>query len=290
MHTDYMTQLYQFKLIKVPLITREFIDNAIKLNDGVYEWSFDLGLSKHKYLKEKGYIYIDDYKYDVSELKDTIKPGYIYALLNNGRIIRLAYFKDRYFYKLYPISPFDAPTLEISGIKMHRVEGIKPWDDARLKVNTLNISRGENVLDVCTGLGYTAIHSMLKGARVTSIELDINVLDIARFNPWSHMLEKIEIILGDAFEVIRELPSGSYDAVIHDPPRFSRAGQLYSLEFYEEIYRVLKRNGRLFHYTGRVGYKHRHIDIMRSVSQRLKMVGFRVRPIPKLMGVLAFKY
>jgi predicted methyltransferase len=54
------------------------------------------------------------------------------------------------------------------------------------------------------------------------------------------------MVLGDAVEVLKELESEEYDAVFHDPPRYSLAGELYSREFYSELYRVLKRGGKLF--------------------------------------------
>ena len=40
------------------------------------------------------------------------------------------------------------------------------------------------------------------------------------------------------------------DAVLHDPPRFGIAGELYSQSFYDQLARVLRPRGRLFHYTG----------------------------------------
>jgi predicted methyltransferase len=39
------------------------------------------------------------------------------------------------------------------------------------------------------------------------------------------------MVLGDAVEVLKELESEEYDAVFHDPPRYSLAGELYSREF-----------------------------------------------------------
>jgi len=196
------------------------------------------------------------------------------------------------FYKLVSLGS-GAPTLEIDGIHMHRVEGVTPWDDAKVKVKALGVRRGSRVLDVCTGLGYTALHSLRSGAReVYSIEVDENVLSIASFNPWSRGLEskRVWIILGDAFSVIREFEDKYFDYVIHDPPRLSKStGELYSLEFYRELYRVLKPGGRLYHYTGEPG-RVRGFNIPSRVSSKLKEVGFIVEGYSKLIaGVTATK-
>lgn len=51
---------------------------------------------------------------------------------------------------------------------------------------------------------------------------------------------------------------------MHNPPRFSIAGELYGLDFYRALYRVLRRDGKLFHYTGEPW---RHSNIVDSIEQ-----------------------
>ncbi len=196
------------------------------------------------------------------------------------------------FYKLVNLG-LGAPTVKIDGMHMHRVEGISPWDDAGVKVKALGVKSGSRVLDVCTGLGYTAIHSIRAGAReVYTIEVDENVLTIASLNPWSRGLasERIWIILGDAFEVVREFSDNYFHYVIHDPPRLTKStGELYSLEFYRELYRVLKPGGRLYHYTGEPG-RVRGFNLPSRVASKLREVGFLVRGYDRLIaGVTAIK-
>ncbi|HHI00479.1 MAG TPA: SAM-dependent methyltransferase, partial [Thermococcus litoralis] len=83
---------------------------------------------------------------------------------------------------------------------------------------------------------------------------------------------------------------GSFDAIIHDPPRFSLAGQLYSEEFYAELFRILKPKGRLFHYVGNPGKKYRRKDLQRGVMERLRNVGFRkIKRVEEALGVVALK-
>ncbi|WP_457750600.1 class I SAM-dependent methyltransferase [Thermococcus sp.] len=195
-----------------------------------------------------------------------------------------------HFYKLVPTIP---PTIEINGIRMHRTKEVNPLQDTRSKVNAVKPKEGETVLDTCMGLGYTAIEAAKRGAYVITIEKDSNVLELARINPWSRELftgGKIQVIQGDAFEVVRKFKDESFDVIIHDPPRFSLAGQLYSEEFYRELFRVLKPGGRLFHYVGNPGKKYRRKDLQRGVMERLRKAGFvGVKRVEEALGVVARK-
>ena len=70
------------------------------------------------------------------------------------------------------------------------------------------------------------------------------------------------------------LPSGSVDAILHDPPRFGIAGELYSQVFYDQLARVLKRKGKLFHYTGTPNKLSSGRDVPNEVAKRLRHAGF----------------
>lgn len=201
---------------------------------------------------------------------------------------RIAFYCYDRYYKLRNVGKGLAPTLEISGIRMHNIKGIDPWNDARRKIERLSLRRGEVVLDICTGLGYTASHAVLRGATVVTIEKDSAVLRVAEFNPWSRLLAhpSMIVIIGDAFDVLEELPERSFDAAVHDPPRFALAGELYSLEFYKRLRRVLKKGSKVFHYTGWPG-KHRGLDIQAGVIRRLRAAGFEVIEVEKGYGIVA---
>jgi predicted methyltransferase len=70
------------------------------------------------------------------------------------------------------------------------------------------------------------------------------------------------------------LADASFDAVLHDPPRFGIAGELYSQAFYDQLARVLRRKGRLFHYTGAPNKLTSGRDVPNEVAKRLRLAGF----------------
>jgi hypothetical protein len=184
-----------------------------------------------------------------------------------------------------------APTMLVSGISMHRIKGIDPYNDTLLKVKPLQPIVGR-VLDTATGLGYTAIEAAKTAESVVTIELDPAGLEVARYNPWSRDLfenPRITQVVGDAFEEVPKMESGSFARIIHDPPAFGLGGELYSGEFYRELYRVLARNGRMFHYIGDLESKSGRV-VTKGVVRRLEEAGFkRITRRPEAFGVLVYK-
>jgi predicted methyltransferase len=99
------------------------------------------------------------------------------------------------------------------------------------------------VLDTATGLGYTAIELAKTATRVLTIELDPLVIEIAQLNPWSAALFTSAVIdqrIADAANAIVSFEARSFDAILHDPPTLSLAGDLYGAAFYQELFRVLR--------------------------------------------------
>lgn len=184
-----------------------------------------------------------------------------------------------------------APSMLIAGFVMHRIKEIDPWQHAQRMLAVLAPIRGQ-VLDTATGLGYTAILAARAAARVTTIELDPGVQDIAQANPWSRELfsnPTITRLMGDAREVVPGFADESFDRIMHDPPTLKLAGDLYSGAFYRELYRVLSRGGRLFHYIGDPESKAGG-SVTRGVIQRLREAGFsRVGRRAEAHGVVAYK-
>ena len=176
--------------------------------------------------------------------------------------------------KLVP-TEWGAPTFEIDGIKMLPTAKISPFEDAANKVALIQ-PRGKVVLDTCGGLGYFAAWCLQQQAtKILSFEKNSDVMWLRSMNPWSPKAEgALTLVNGDSTEHIEQLPDASVDAVLHDPPRFGIAGELYSQRFYQQLARVLKRNGRLFHYTGTPNKLTSGRDVPNEVSVRLRQAGF----------------
>ncbi len=196
------------------------------------------------------------------------------------------------FGRTYSLMPTEsAPTMLISGIAMHRIKDSDPHTDTLSKIKSIAPIRGK-VLDTTTGLGYTAIEAAKTADHVVTIELDPAAQMIARFNPWSQALfesPKFTQIIGDSFEEIERFDAETFDCLIHDPPMFSLAGELYSGAFYRQTWRVLKRNGRMFHYIGSPDSKS-GARVTKGVVQRLQESGFtRIVHKPQAFGVVAYK-
>ncbi|MFW9792904.1 MAG: RsmD family RNA methyltransferase [Candidatus Thorarchaeota archaeon] len=221
--------------------------------------------------------------------KITEDPESIF-FVRDGEFYKAAISVD-HFYKLFPTGRKSAPALMIDGVLMHRVKDVDPIQDAEMKAE-LCARKGIDVLDICTGLGYSTIACLRRGVRsVITIEKDHHVLELSKLNPWSselHSDERVSIIHGDAVERIEEFDAESFDSVLNDPPRFSMGSDLYGTEFYSQIFRVLKPRGILFHYVGSPGGRYRKRDLPKGVIQRLRHVGFEhVRRNNRTLGILA---
>lgn len=189
--------------------------------------------------------------------------------------------------KLVP-TEWGPPTFEIDGIKMLPTAQVSPYADAERKVGLIQPS-GKVILDTCGGLGYFAAWCVQGRARhVLSFEKNPDVLWLRELNPWSPKPGgALCLRQADAAQEIGELAAESVDAILHDPPRFGIAGELYSQAFYDHLARVLRRGGRLFHYTGTPNRLTSGRDVPNEVAQRLRQAGFATELVGD--GVLAVK-
>jgi predicted methyltransferase len=176
--------------------------------------------------------------------------------------------------KLVP-TEWGAPTFEIDGIKMLPTAKVSPYADAERKVGLI-APRGKTILDTCGGLGYFAARCLQgQAARIISFEKNPDVIWLRSLNPWSPPVGGVlTLTQGDITEHIAAISTASVDAILHDPPRFGIAGELYSQVFYDQLARVIKRRGKLFHYTGTPNKASRGRDLPDEVSQRLRLAGF----------------
>ncbi len=254
--------------------------------------SLDLERSKSEViLKDSSALLPDGQRVSWEQLQEVMENELACFTVQNGELERIQAYSQA-FSRYYSLMPTEsAPTMLISGIPMHRIKDTNPHKDTLNKIKAVAPLNGR-VLDTTMGLGYTAIEAARTADHVTTLELDPAVVDICRGNPWSQELfgnPKITRIVGDAYDLIVEFEDHAFTRVIHDPPMFSLAGDLYSASFYRELCRVLRPSGRLFHYIGDPKSRSGR-GVTRGVVRRLQESGFkRVKPYPRAFGVVAYK-
>lgn len=271
-----------------PLLTRPVAQALLAARDaGATEWRGSLDLGRSQAIVAPGPEYWEwqgaDYPYP-----DALKDRTIY-FWDGADFEPVSRFSGSLI-KLVP-TEWGVPTFEIDGIKMLPTSKESPIDDARRKVALVE-PRGKVILDTCGGLGYFAACCLEAGvARMHSFEKNPDVLWLRTLNPWSPDPDgaaaggRLQLTHGDVTETIVQVADASVDALLHDPPRFGIAGELYSQAFYGQLARVLRRGGRLFHYTGSPNKLTSGRDVPREVARRLEKAGFRAELA--LDGVLA---
>lgn len=273
-----------------PLLTRSIAEELRTARDagaGVWRGSLDLGRSVAEarleadawHWRERRYPYPSALKERTIHYWDG--DAFASASRYSGALI-----------KLVPTG-WGAPTFEIDGIKMLPTAKASPIEDARHKVALVE-PRGKVVLDTCGGLGYFAACCLEAGAaRIQSFEKNADVLWLRTLNPWSPDPDapanggRLELTHADVSQAIAGIADASVDALLHDPPRFGIAGELYSQAFYDQLARVLRRGGRLFHYTGSPNRLTSGRDVPREVARRLEKAALKTQLA--LDGVLATK-
>lgn len=256
--------------------------------------SLDLGRTTSTVGVDAGAVWFPDgQSLAATELGEVVaQPGSVFAVVEDA-LEKVSWFSEETG-KVYTLRATDGwPALEISGILMHRIKGTDPQSDAASKIGTIAPVRGRG-LETCCGLGYSALHAARTADHITVFEIDPNVLEMARINPYSAPLFEagsgIEVRNEDVAEAIERLPDDAFDFIIHDPPTLAVAGDLYGDRFYGQLLRVLRRGGRLFHYTGDPGSRHRRQDLPGRVAQRLTAMGFTdAKREPEALGVSARK-
>ncbi|TAM32949.1 MAG: SAM-dependent methyltransferase [Rhodanobacter sp.] len=273
-----------------PLFVRATAQALLAARDaGAGEWSgsLDLGITQGTALLQAEVWQWRDARYPYPP---SLKDRTIYYW-DGDEFVSAARFSGSLI-KLVP-TEWGAPTFEIDGIKMLPTSKQSPFEDARHKVALIE-PRGKRVLDTCGGLGYFAACCLQAGAaRIDSFEKNADVLWLRTLNPWSPDAEdpanegRLQLRHADVSLAISQVADASIDAALHDPPRFGIAGELYSQVFYDQLARVLRRGGKLFHYTGSPNKLTTGRDVPREVAKRLEKAGFKPQLV--LDGVLALR-
>jgi len=257
-----------------------------KQRGSVFE--YELGLNQGKFLirVEADFALVnDEFKL---EFREKVKDNFLYLLDEQGliKIEKFCEFTNKY-YKLTPTA--DWPTVSISSVPMHKLAS--PKKDTQAKIDL--IRPFGCCLDTCMGPGYTAILSSKKAKKVLTFEKDANIYDLAKINPISRQLfnsSNIEIKKEDVYEGINQFKPNTFDCIIHDPPTFTMAPELFSDQFYARLIRVLRPKGRLFHYTPLYKIK-KGFDFPGKVEKKLQKAGFKkIKYSKEACGLICYKY
>ncbi len=239
--------------------------------------SLDLGKTKSDVIiKGDRFIFPGGISLSLKHIEKVLKKDTSCFIINDDALQKVEIFSEytNNYYKLVPTR--DWPTLEISGIRMHCTKDIGPKKDTEQKISFAGPCEG-NVLDTCTGLGYTAIAASRTASCVHTFERDEAVVEIEKVNPWSDELfgnEKIIRHEEDVYTGIKQFDDSFFDSIIHDPPRYALSPEIYTQKFYNELFRAAKQKCRIYHYTGTPGSKKRGLDLQKSVLKRLGIAGF----------------
>ena len=199
---------------------------------------------------------------------------------------------SRYTHALIKLVPTEwgPPTFEIDGIKMLPTAQVSPYQDAERKVALIEpAGQGDprylwraRILRGMVPGGAGRARAVVREEAATCSGCAASIRGRRRPTPacaWSRAT-----LPGRS----QHLPGASFDAILHDPPRFGIAGELYSQAFYDQLARVLKRKGRLFHYTGTPNKLTSGRDVPAEVARRLRNAGFTTAMQGD--GVLAVKH
>ena len=249
---------------------KEFDFIKAQPKDEPFYLNLDLGKAKIAVIVKKNQAILDGRL--ALDLDEKIKDNCCYLIDNQGvRKIYSFSLETNRPYKLIPTS--DWPTISIGSVPMHKLRSPKKDSEAKISL----IKPYGCVLDTCMGLGYTAILASKKAKKVISFEKDREVLEMARLNPYSQELfssSNIEIRQEDVMVGVKSFESNYFDCIIHDPPTFKLAGELFSLQFYQLLMGRLKTGGKVFHYTPLYKIK-QGVDFPSQVKKRLVKAGFK---------------
>lgn len=213
----------------------------------------------------------------VEALVKVLKP--VGILFRNDSAIRELEGISRYTELAYGDMP-DYLTVQEGGCRFEvsPSEGQKTgwfYDQAANRDQFVRYVNGARVLDVCSYVGAWSVRSAAAGARaVTAVDASAQALDLVARNAALNQVEdQIDVIQGDAFDVLRELRGQRerYDVVVLDPPAFIKrkkdlkAGTAAYRRLNEAALGVLDKDGILV--TASCSFHMQGDQLLRTVQQ-----------------------
>ncbi len=257
-------------IMYLTLETVKEYEKAKKIGLNRFETTFDLGLSTQTIsiadflsllsncpkIRNEDIVFYDEKK----------KEGFKLHIANEKGIFSLRKDKEQ------------KPILYINAVKMNVFKdwGLDTYNEN--VINNLEIKPTDFVLEVCTGAGYKTNILIEKAEKVISVEKSEEVLELMEYNPYTKDLQKkqnLEIINDDAVNFVKKTKE-KFDKILHDPPTYKFAPELYHENFYKDLYNIAKDGCILFHYTGNPGNKFRGHDLVKATIERAISVGWKL--------------
>lgn len=153
-------------------------------------------------------------------------------------------------------------------------------------IEPLHVKDGMKILDICFGLGYNTYAALeaAKYLKIIALERDKEVLQklqqielpgkysiikhVAKEGKYKDNDYDILLLFGPAEETIKTIDE-EFDVVFLDPFSPKRNPELWTIEFFTEIYKRMKPRGKLGTYS-----------CARQIRTNLKTVGFIVEDGP----------
>lgn len=122
----------------------------------------------------------------------------------------------------------------------NQVPVMRPETRELLKTQLI-MKKPMQILEIGTAVGYSSIYMsnyLAEGGKITTVELDEERVKIAKSNIIDmDRQDVIEVIQGDAYEVLKTLPDNYYDFAFVDAAK----GQY--INYYPDVMRVVKSGG-----------------------------------------------
>ena len=154
-------------------------------------------------------------------------------------------------------------------------------------VEALEVKDGDTILDICFGLGYNTYAAILAktNLKIVALEKDEAVLQklqeidqpkfdiikkLAKDKVYKDNDYDLKLIMGNAEQTIKQVTE-TFDIVFLDPFSPKKNPELWTTDFFKEIFKRMKPGARLATYS-----------CARLVRENLKAVGFEVTDGPTI--------
>ncbi|MBT3168564.1 MAG: hypothetical protein HN952_05345 [Candidatus Cloacimonetes bacterium] len=161
-------------------------------------------------------------------------------------------------------------------------------------VNALKVEDGMHILDFCFGLGYNSFVATInhKNLQIIGLENDLNILTAISeieapkklqksFYTFAKIAEKqtitddnnnqISLRIGDAKNTVALLNSNHFDRVFFDPFSPQKQPEMWTVEIFTEIFRIMKKGAKLSTYS-----------CAKIVRKNMEIAGFSIIDGPKI--------